>query len=141
LEIQDITSDLAQETRVDHIGIAVLQIGKTRMFYEAIGLRIGHTETIEQEQVRVAMLEGGEARIELLEATSSESTIAKFVAKRGEGLHHVAIKTVNIDELFERLTSQGVRLASASIQAGAGGRRYFFIHPSSTGGVLVEIVE
>jgi LAO/AO transport system kinase len=127
--------------KLDHIGIAVRSIANARTFYNTLGLNITHEETIEHEQVNTAMLPLGETRLELLEPTASDSTIARFLTKRGEGLHHIAIRTTNLDTLFTTLTSQGIRLASDSIRTGAGGHRYFFIHPESTGGILIEIVE
>ena len=126
--------------RLDHLGIAVKSIAAARGFYESLGLAVSHEETVEHEQVRTAMLPLGESRIELLEATQEDSTIGRFVAKRGEGLHHVALHVDGVDAMFARLKAQGVRLASEAVQVGVGGHRYFFVHPSSTGGVLVEIV-
>jgi LAO/AO transport system kinase len=126
--------------RLDHLGIAVRSIETARGFYEALGLVVSHEETVEHEQVKTAMLPLGESRIELLEATQEDSTIGRFLAKRGEGLHHVAVHVEGIDAMFARMTAQGVRLASDSVRVGAGGHRYFFVHPASTGGVLLEIV-
>ncbi|WP_353067673.1 methylmalonyl Co-A mutase-associated GTPase MeaB [Tunturibacter psychrotolerans] len=126
--------------RLDHLGVAVKSIAGARGFYEALGLAVSHEETVEHEQVKTAMLPLGESRIELLEATEEDSTIGRFLAKRGEGLHHVAVHVDGIDAMFERLTKQGVRLASDAVRVGAGGHRYFFVHPASTGGVLLEIV-
>jgi LAO/AO transport system kinase len=126
--------------RLDHLGVAVRSIEAARGFYEALGLVVTHEETVEHEQVKTAMLPLGESRIELLEATQEDSTIGRFLAKRGEGLHHVAVHVEGIDELFARLTADGVRLASDAVRVGAGGHRYFFVHPASTGGVLLEIV-
>jgi LAO/AO transport system kinase len=126
--------------RLDHLGVAVKSIAGARRFYEALGLAVTHEETVEHEKVKTAMLPLGESRIELLEATEEDSTIGKFLAKRGEGLHHIAVHVDGIDALFARLTAQGVRLASDSVRVGAGGHRYFFVHPASTGGVLLEIV-
>ena len=126
--------------RLDHLGIAVKSIAAARGFYEALGLTVAHEETVEYERVRTAMLPLGESRIELLEATQEDSTIGKFLARRGEGLHHVAVHMEEIDALFAKLTEQGVRLASDAVRVGAGGHRYFFVHPASTGGVLLEIV-
>ena len=126
--------------RLDHLGVAVKSIAGARGFYEALGLVVSHEETVEHEQVKTAMLPLGESRIELLEATEENSTIGKFLAKRGEGLHHIAVHVDAIDAMFARLTKQGVRLASDAVRVGAGGHRYFFVHPSSTGGVLLEIV-
>jgi LAO/AO transport system kinase len=126
--------------RLDHLGVAVRSIAAARGFYEALGLEVRHEETVEHEQVKTAMLPLGESRIELLEATQEDSTIGRFLAKRGEGLHHVAVHVERIDAMFVRLREQGVRLASDSVRVGAGGHRYFFVHPASTGGVLLEIV-
>jgi LAO/AO transport system kinase len=127
--------------RLDHLGIAVKSIAVARDFYEALGLVMGHEETVEHEKVRTAMLPLGESRIELLEATDTDSVIGKFLLKRGEGLHHIALQVDGVDAMFERLKSQGVKLASDEVRVGAGGHRYFFVHPASTAGVLVEIVE
>ena len=111
-----------------------------RGFYEALGLSVAHEETVEHEHVRTAMLPLGETRIELLEATDADSVIGRFIEKRGEGLHHIAVQVPGIDAAFERMKAQGVRLASDAVHVGAGGHRYFFVHPFSTGGVLLEIV-
>jgi LAO/AO transport system kinase len=126
--------------RLDHLGVAVKSIAAARGFYEALGLAVSHEETVEHEKVKTAMLPLGESRIELLEATEEDSTIGRFLAKRGEGLHHVAVHVDGIDALFARLVAEGVRLASDEVRVGAGGHRYFFVHPASTGGVLLEIV-
>jgi LAO/AO transport system kinase len=126
--------------RLDHLGVAVKSIAGARGFYEALGMRVSHEETVKHEKVRTAMLPLGETRIELLEATEAESVIGRFVEKRGEGLHHIAVHVEGIDEMFQRLMAQGVRLASDAVRVGAGGHRYFFVHPASTGGVLLEIV-
>jgi methylmalonyl-CoA epimerase len=106
-----------------------------------LGLRVSHEETVEHEKVRTAMLPLGETRIELLEPTEEESAVGRFLTKRGEGLHHVAVHVEGIDEVFSRLKEEGVRLTSDAVRVGAGGHRYFFVHPESTGGVLVELVE
>ena len=126
--------------RLDHLGVAVRSIAAARVFYEALGLAVSHEETVEHEQVKTAMLPLGASRIELLEATEDDSTIGRFLAKRGEGLHHVAVHVEGIDAMFAKLTAEGVRLASDAVRVGAGGHRYFFVHPASTGGVLLEIV-
>jgi LAO/AO transport system kinase len=128
------------DLRLDHLGVAVKSIAGARGFYEALGLVVSHEETVEHEKVKTAMLPLGESRIELLEATEEDSTIGKFLAKRGEGLHHIAVHVEGIDAMFARLTARGVRLASDAVRVGAGGHRYFFVHPASTGGVLLEIV-
>ena len=97
-------------------------------------------ETVEAEQVRVAMVAGGETRLELLEPTAEDSVIGRFLARRGEGLHHIALRVADVDAMFSRLGVEGVRLVSHAVQVGAGGHRYFFVHPASAGGVLVEVV-
>lgn len=129
-----------QEPALDHLGVAVRSIAAAKGFYETLGLSVGREETVAYEKVKTAMLPLGESRIELLEATEEDSVIGRFVEKRGEGLHHIAVRVAAVDEMFERLMGQGVRLASDAVRVGAGGHRYFFVHPSSTGGVLVEIV-
>jgi LAO/AO transport system kinase len=128
------------ELKLDHLGIAVKSIAAARGFYEMLGMSVAHEETVEHEQVKAAMLPMGESRIELLEATADDSTIGKFLAKRGEGLHHVAVKVDRLDERFVQMQKAGVRLASDRVRVGAGGHRYFFVHPASTGGVLLELV-
>jgi LAO/AO transport system kinase len=135
-----VTGSLRSDLRLDHLGVAVKSIAGARGFYEALGLVVSREETVKHEKVKTAMLPLGESRIELLEATEEDSTIGRFVAKRGEGLHHVAVRVDGIDALFVRLTAEGVRLASDAVRVGAGGHRYFFVHPASTGGVLLEIV-
>lgn len=126
--------------RLDHIGIAVENIAVARGFYEALGMVLSHEELVEHERVKVAMLALGESRLELLEATADDSTIARFIAKRGEGLHHVAIHVDDLDAKLAGMKRNAVRLVSDEIKVGAGGHRYFFVHPASTGGVLVEVV-
>jgi methylmalonyl-CoA epimerase len=126
---------------IDHLGIAVKSLSAAKAIYEKLGLSISPEETVEQEQVRVVMIPVGESRLELLEATSENSTIAKFIAKRGEGLHHVCLKVEDLPASVARLKEDGVRLVSEEIKTGAGGHRYVFVHPSSTGGVLLELVQ
>jgi LAO/AO transport system kinase len=131
---------LMDHPQLDHIGIAVRSIAEASGFYASLGIPTAHEETVEHEQVKTAMLPLGDTRIELLEPTAEDSTIGRFLAKRGPGPHHLAIRLGGIDALFDRLRAEGVRLASDRIRTGAGGHRYFFIHPASTGGVLLEIV-
>jgi LAO/AO transport system kinase len=130
----------ASGLRLDHLGVAVKSIAAAKGFYELLGMVVAHEETVEHEQVRTAMLPLGESRIELLEPTAENSVIGRFLAKRGEGLHHIAVHVEAIDAMFARLKEDGVRLASDEVRVGAGGHRYFFVHPASTGGVLLEIV-
>lgn len=127
--------------QIDHLGIAVKSLSAAKAIYQKLGLSISPEETVEQEQVRLVMVAVGESRLELLEATSENSTIAKFIVKRGEGLHHVCLKIPDLPGAVARLKKDGVRLVSEEIKTGAGGHRYVFVHPSSTGGVLLELVE
>lgn len=126
---------------IDHLGVAVKSLAAARHFYEDLGLSVVGEETVEGEQVRLAMVPVGESRIELLEATSPESAIARFIAKRGEGLHHIALRVNDLAATVERLKQKGTRLISEDIKVGAGGHLYVFVHPSSTGGVLLELCE
>jgi methylmalonyl-CoA/ethylmalonyl-CoA epimerase len=126
---------------IDHLGIAVKSIAAARGFYEALGLTVVHEDEVPDEQVRTAMIPVGESRIELLEATSEDSPVGRFLAKRGEGLHHIALHVDDISGTLESLKAKGVRLISEDLQIGAGGHLYFFIHPESAGGVLVEICQ
>ena len=116
-------------------------LAAAKAIYEKLGLTVSPEETVEQEQVRLVMVPVGESRLELLEATSQDSPIAKFVAKRGEGLHHVCLKVPDLSAAVSRLKKDGVRLVSEEIKTGAGGHRYVFVHPASAGGVLLELVE
>ena len=126
---------------IDHLGIAVKSLATAKDIYETLGLTVSPEETVEAEQVRLVMVPVGESRLELLEPTSDNSPIAKFIAKRGEGLHHVSLRVRDLAAAVERLKKDGVRLVSNDIKVGAGGHRYIFIHPSSAGGVLLELVE
>ena len=126
---------------VDHIGIAVRSIAQARGLYEALGLRVVHEETVEAEQVRTALIPAGDTRIELLEPTAAESPVGRFLAKRGEGLHHIALHVEDISAALETLKQKGARLISEDIQIGTGGHLYFFVHPASAGGVLLEICQ
>jgi len=126
---------------IDHLGIAVKSLAQARKFYEQLGLDVLAEETVPHEKVKVAMVPLGESRIELLEATSADSVIAKFIEKRGEGLHHVAIHVPDINRAVEQLKATGTRFMSEEIKIGAGGHLYVFVHPSSTGGVLLELVQ
>lgn len=126
---------------IDHLGIAVKSLAAAKGIYERLGLKVSGEETVEAEQVRVVMVPLGESRLELLEATSETSAIARFIAKRGEGLHHISLRVPDLAAIVARLKSDGVRLVSDEIKVGAGGHRYVFVHPSSAGGVLLELVE
>jgi methylmalonyl-CoA/ethylmalonyl-CoA epimerase len=126
---------------IDHLGIAVKSLAQARKFYEGLGLEVHGEESVEGEKVRVAMLPVGDSRLELLEPTADDSPIAKFLAKRGEGLHHVALHVDDLSGAVEQLKKQGAKLISDEIKVGAGGHLYVFVHPASTGGVLLELVQ
>ncbi len=126
---------------IDHLGIAVKSLAQAKAFYEKLGISVLPEETVLQEKVRLAMVPLGESRIELLEPLSEDSPIAKFLAKRGEGLHHVSLRVDNLQSTVEGLKKSGVRLINEEIQVGAGGHLYVFVHPSSAGGVLLELCE
>ncbi|HYM05446.1 MAG TPA: methylmalonyl-CoA epimerase [Terriglobales bacterium] len=126
---------------IDHLGVAVKSLAAAKSIYEKLGLSVSPEEVVEAEQVRVVMVPLGESRIELLEPTSEDSVIAKFIARRGEGLHHVSLRVPDLEAAVARLKKEGVRLVSDGIRTGAGGHRYVFVHPSSAGGVLLELVE
>ena len=126
---------------IDHLGIAVKSLATAKGVYEKLGLAISEEETVPQEKVRVVMIPVGDTRLELLEATSDDSTIAKFIVKRGEGLHHICMRVPDLPATVGKLKQDGVRLVSNEIKTGAGGHRYIFIHPQSAGGVLLELVD
>jgi methylmalonyl-CoA epimerase len=126
---------------IDHLGIAVKSLASAKNMYEKLGLTVSAEEVVEGEQVRVAMVPVGDSRIELLEPTSATSTIAKFLSRRGEGLHHVSLRVPDLSHIVQELKRDGVRLVTDEIKVGAGGHRYVFVHPSSAGGVLLELVE
>lgn len=128
-------------TKIDHLGIAVESIAAARGFYEALGLRVAQEETVEHEQVRTAMISVGDSRIELLEPLQEDSAVGRFLKKRGAGLHHVALHVDDIAVTLAALKARGARLISEEVQVGVGGHLYFFVHPSSAGGVLLEICQ
>ncbi len=133
---------MASEMKLDHLGIAVRSLDERLKFYrDALGLEVAATETVEAEKVRVAMLSLGESRVELLEPMEDDSVIAKFLEKRGEGLHHIAFAVDDLDAKIKQLEAEGVKVLPGKGEYGAGGRRYAFLHPASCGGVLIELVE
>ncbi len=130
---------------LDHLGIAVRSMNEALKFYEdQLGLVVSLRDTVAVEKVNVAMLplgsSAGVPRIELLEAVEPDSVIGKFIAKHGEGLHHVALRVADLASAIERLRSSGARLLNEP-REGAGGHTYVFVHPSSTGGVLLELIQ
>jgi methylmalonyl-CoA epimerase len=126
---------------IDHLGIAVKSLQEARKFYEQLGLSVVSEEVVAHEKVKVAMIPVGESRIELLEPTGVDSVIARFLEKRGEGLHHVAIHVPDLAHAVTTLKASGARFISEEIKVGAGGHLYVFVHPSSAGGVLLELCQ
>ncbi len=125
---------------LDHIGIAVRSIDAARI-YEALGLRIDHVETVETQGVKTAFLSAGDANLELLEPTSSDTAVAKFIEKRGEGIHHLCFRVENIEEQLALLKAAGFRLINEAPVPGAHGCRVAFLHPAAGNGVLIELKE
>jgi len=128
--------------KIDHIGIAVKSISAAlKVYEEAVGLKLAGYDEVDDQGVRVAMLDIGESRIELLEPTRPDSPVEKFMNKRGEGIHHIAVRVDNIEQALERLKTAGIRLIDEKPKRGAHNTRIAFIHPASTHGVLMELVE
>lgn len=128
--------------KIDHIGIATRELKEaTAVWQEALGLELDSTEEVTEQGVRVAMLPIGETRIELLEPLSQDSPVARFLEKRGPGLHHIAIRVDDIQAALGKLKQRGARLIDETPRVGAGGCLIAFIHPASTNGVLLELVQ
>jgi methylmalonyl-CoA epimerase len=128
--------------KIDHLGIATREIAEALSFWrDSLGLELNEVEEVTEQKVRVAMLPLGESRVELLEPTAPDSPIAKFLEKRGPGLHHIAIQVEDILRSLDRLKRQGARLIDESPRPGAGGSLVAFVHPSSANGVLLELVQ
>ncbi len=128
--------------KINHLGIATKGIDEALKFWsDALGLENVHTEIVEDQKVRVAMLPIGESRVELLEPTSDDSPISKFLEKRGGGIHHIAIEVDDIEASLAQLKSKGMRLIDESPRIGAEGCLVAFVHPAATNGVLLELVQ
>lgn len=124
---------------LDHIGVAVESIEQTRRIYEALGLAVEGEEEVVEQRVRVAFLPVGDSRLELLEPTSADSPIARHLERRGPGLHHICLKVLDIRKSMDDLRKRGFELLSDEPQPGAHGCLVVFVHPRSTGGVLLEL--
>lgn len=128
--------------KIDHIGIAVRSIEKTsELFSNILGLEVAGEEVVEEQKVKVAFLPLGDSEVELLESTSPEGPIARFIEKKGEGIQHIAFRVDNIEEVLEKLKKGGVRLIDEKPRYGAGGAKIAFLHPKGTNGILVELCE
>ena len=129
-------------TKIDHIGIAVKKSAPVLEFYEGVlGIKSEGSETVEEQKVTTVFLPVGDSELELLESTSDDGAIAKFIEKRGEGIQHICFRVENIDEALEELKEKGVKLIDQTPRKGAGGARIAFLHPKATHGVLVELSE
>jgi len=136
------SEDITDRIVLDHLGIAVPSLAEAVRFYEqTLGIRVSGYETIAPEKTRVALLPVGGTRIELLEPTEPDSPIGRFLARRGGGLHHICLRVPDLAAAIARLRESGMKLISEEPGIGAGGHRYVFVHPSSAGGVLLELVE
>ena len=125
---------------IDHIGIAVKNIDEALDFWESsLGLKCTGRETVEEQKVTTAFLPVNESEIELLEATSEESPIAKFIEKKGDGVHHIAFRVDDLEACLAELKANGVKLIDETPRKGAGGAMIAFIHPKATGGILLEL--
>ena len=127
--------------KIDHIGIAVKNLEEAVKIWEKLGFKVSEYETVEDQKVRAAIIWVGNSRIELLEPTSEDSPIAKFIEKKGEGIHHIAFAVDNIDEKLEQLANNGVNLIDKKSRSGAENLKIGFVHPKSTFGVLMELCE
>lgn len=128
--------------KVDHIGIAVKNLDETVKFYtDVLGLEMGGTEVVEEQKVKVAFLPIGDTEVELLESTSEDGPIAKFIEKNGEGVQHIAFKVDNIEEAIAYMQEKGMRMIDEKPRYGAGGAKIAFVHPKSSHRVLVELSE
>ena len=130
-------------SHVDHIGIAVKDLAESKKFYtEVLGLKVhGEDEVVEEQKVKVCFIPTGDSEVELLESTSPDGPIAKFIEKNGEGIQHLALRVDNIEAALEELKAKGVRLIDEKPRYGAGGASIAFIHPKATGGILLELSE
>ena len=129
-------------TKLDHIGIAVNSLQEALPFYrDRLGMNLIKTEVVEAQGVRVAFLSLGSEIIELIEGTDEQSPIRKFIAKRGEGIHHLCFQVLNLEESLKELKDKGVRLIDEIPRQGADGARVAFLHPASSHGLLIELKE
>jgi methylmalonyl-CoA/ethylmalonyl-CoA epimerase len=128
--------------RIDHIAIVVASVeGALEFWGDALGLRMDHQEEVAEQESIVAFLPSGDSEVELVQPTNETSGVAKYLAKRGPGLHHICFEVDDIDEALAQMKAKGVKLINETPMIGAGGKKIAFVHPSSTQGVLVELYE
>ncbi len=128
--------------RIDHLGIAVNSMDEGKAFWtDVLGLEFAGAETVEEQKVTTGFFPVGESEVELLQSTSPDGPVAKFIEKKGQGMQHIAFVVENIEEALEELKGKGVKLIDEKPRKGAGGRQIAFLHPKATGGVLLELTE
>jgi methylmalonyl-CoA/ethylmalonyl-CoA epimerase len=128
--------------KIDHIGVAVKSIDEAKKIYEGfLGLKVTELETVAEQKVTTAFLPAGESEIELLESTSPDGPVARYIDSKGEGMQHIAFAVEDIEGALKELKDKGVRLIDEKPRKGAGGKKIAFIHPKETGGVLIELCE
>ena len=128
--------------KIDHLGIAVNSINEGKNFWsDVLGLGFEGTETVEEQKVTTAFFPVGESEVELLESTSPDGPVAKYIEKKGQGIQHIAFRVENIEAALQELKEKGVRLIDEKPRRGAGGAMIAFLHPKATGGVLVELCQ
>lgn len=129
-------------SRIDHVGIAVKSIEEAvKLYQDVLGLKVEGEEVVAEQKVRVAFIPVGDSEIELLESTTPDGPVAKFIESKGEGIQHIALRVDNIEAAIEQCKKAGLRLIDEVPRKGAGGARIAFLHPKSTGGVLLELCE
>ena len=128
--------------KIDHIGIAVTHLDESKKFWtDVLGLEFSGSETVEEQKVTTAFFPVGESEVELLESTASDGPIARYLIKKGEGIHHIAFRVENIQAALEELKAKGIKLIDEKPRKGADGAKIAFVHPESTNGILVELCE
>jgi len=134
--------NLMKILKIDHIGIAVRHLDESKKFWtDVLGLEFSGSETVEDQKVTTGFFSVGESEVELLESTASDGPVARYLKKKGEGIHHVAFRVENIQAALEELKAKGIKLIDEKPRKGAGGAKIAFVHPESTNGILVELCE
>lgn len=134
--------NLMKILKLDHIGIAVTHLDESKKFWtDVLGLEFSGSETVEEQKVTTAFFPVGESEVELLESTTSDGPVARYLKKKGEGIHHIAFRVENIQAALEELKAKGIKLIDEKPRKGAGGAKIAFVHPESTNGILVELCE
>lgn len=133
---------MSDGVRVHHLAVVVADLDQALRFWrDALGLQVSHIEDVPEQASQVAFLPAGEAEIELVRPTTADSGVARYLAKRGAGMHHICLSVPDLRASLQRLAAQGVRLINPEPMAGSDGRQYAFVHPESTGGVLLELYQ